>query len=297
MAMYDVPREAWEQEGYRIAEHTTAPPVSRHRLEQVVIHYPGTDKPNPTDPRRKIAASQRYYATNPNRGYSYGYNFIIGPMGMCYQVRGLEYRSAATAGANSTTVAIQIMQPVGYPANELQVKRVQQLVADLREWAGKPLPLVGHKEAGTTATACPGAEIFAQMKAGVFEPADTVDGLVDTLTTSDLSEEVEMNITVPSRVFDSRQSRALNDREAVIINTGMAGKSAVFVNLTTTQQKGVGFLTAWSGETDMPTVSNLNYTGGVDLCNTSWVPLAADGTFKVYANTATHLIVDVQAVA
>jgi hypothetical protein len=289
--MHDVSREEWEEPNYRIADHTTSKPVSKRHVDRIVIHYPGS-KSVSSDPVRKIRASQRYYVTQ--RGYSYGYNWVIDAAGVCYQVRGLEFMSSATGGANLSTVAIQIMQPIGQEANEAQVARVRRLVADLRAWKGGPLPLVGHREAGTTPTACPGEQIFAQVKAGVFEPRTSVPPII---IDPDNEEDDMQIITPPRRLLDTRSlNMPLTAQGTVRVETGAVGATAAFVNLTVVSPQHGGFITAWSGVEDMPNVSNVNYVGAQIVCNTSWVPLAADGSFAVWSHAPTHVLVDLQAV-
>ena len=281
LIMFDRSRTAWEQPGYTVAEHTDSPPVDRNRITDVVIHYPGTDHVT-DDTRTMLRNTQRYYADS--RGYSIGYNYVIGTDGECWEARGLDYRSAATKGANVDTVSVQIKQAGQAPANPDQVARVRRLVADLREWAGRPLGITAHRD--YAATQCPGDGITPQLRDGMFEPRPT-----PPTPTEDLTMRI---VSPPVRVYDTRQIDDPLDAQTVRrVPVGYAS-GAVFVNLTVTQQTGPGYLSAW-GDGPRPDVSNLNYSAR-DLCNTSWVPIV-DGHISVWAYTGCHVIVDVQAVA
>ena len=65
-----------------------------------------------------------------------------------------------------------------------------------------------------------------------------------------------------------------------------------------TQTGGGGYITADRDCTAAAnarfTKSNGNFVGGRDIANLSVVPLASDGSFCIYTEIATHLIVDVQ---
>lgn len=102
-------------------------------------------------------------------------------------------------------------------------------------------------------------------------------------------------IDPPIRVYDSRrQTGAFAAGEVRKVAVGQNG--AVFVNVTVVDAKAAGFVTAWA-DGPMPDVSNVNYGAGQTICNTSWVPVAADGTIQLYTYASCHLLVDVQAVA
>lgn len=277
----DMPRTAWEQPGYTVAEHTDSPPVDRRKITNVVIHYPGTDNVS-DDTRSMLQSTQRYYADA--RGYSIGYNWIIGTDGVCWEARGTDFRSAATKGFNVESVAVQIKQAGQTPATPAQIGRVRRLVADLQRWTGTTLVVSGHRD--HTPTQCPGEGIYPQVLAGEFIPR-----------TIEPSEDLDMQIVSPPvRVYDSRvDDNPLPPKTARRVNVGY-DVAAVFVNLTVTQQDAPGFLTAYAGDGQVPpNVSNLNYAMQ-DLCNTSWVPVV-DGHITVWSWSSAHVIVDVQAVA
>jgi hypothetical protein len=105
--------------------------------------------------------------------------------------------------------------------------------------------------------------------------------------------------TAATNRFDTRAGAKPGSGSLTPIPTGLpAGTPFALVNLTMTRALGGGYLTA---DRDCGTAfanrfakSNGNYVPGRDVANLSVVPLAADGTFCIYAETATDFIVDVQ---
>jgi hypothetical protein len=72
-----------------------------------------------------------------------------------------------------------------------------------------------------------------------------------------------------------------------------AGATAVSLNLTVTNTRSAGFLTAYPCDETRPLASNVNFTSDNTVAGAAIVPVAADGTVCVYTSAATHLIVDV----
>jgi len=111
-------------------------------------------------------------------------------------------------------------------------------------------------------------------------------------------KELDMKlVNPPQRIYDSRNTRQLTDGQIVIVKVPGAAVPAAFVNITVTGAVRKGYATAWSGNTQIPNVSNLNYQPAESICNTSWVPLTATNTFSVYVHSGCQLIVDLQATA
>jgi hypothetical protein len=101
----------------------------------------------------------------------------------------------------------------------------------------------------------------------------------------------------PGRIYDSRGPSSTNLPLAagaqVTIDSGHAGASAVGVNIVLTETAGAGFLTAWPSGT-RPDTSVMNSTGaGETIANFLLVPVAADGTFQLYTQNPTHVVVDI----
>ncbi|MEU9233860.1 PKD domain-containing protein [Streptomyces subrutilus] len=73
------------------------------------------------------------------------------------------------------------------------------------------------------------------------------------------------------------------------------GITAVALNVTVTEPAGPGHLTAYSGAGPVPTASNLNFVPGQTVANAVIVPVAEDGTIKVFNGSwmPAHVVVDV----
>ncbi len=99
-----------------------------------------------------------------------------------------------------------------------------------------------------------------------------------------------------SRLLDTRAG----ERPAagtVLRVQGPAGASAALVNLTLTDAKSAGYITADACSALVPgpqTKSNGNSTVGRITANVAVVPLDPDGSFCIYTSQPTHVVVDVQ---
>jgi hypothetical protein len=101
----------------------------------------------------------------------------------------------------------------------------------------------------------------------------------------------------PGRIYDSRGPSFTNPPLAagtqVTINSGQPGASAVGVNIVLTETGGGGFLTAWPAGV-RPDTSVMNSTeAGETIANFVLVPVAPDGTFQLYTQNATHVVIDI----
>lgn len=70
------------------------------------------------------------------------------------------------------------------------------------------------------------------------------------------------------------------------------GVSAVALNLTTTQPRHRGYLTAFACDDDLPDVSSHNFVRDQTVAHATIVPLGPSGEVCVFASRATNLIVD-----
>lgn len=106
----------------------------------------------------------------------------------------------------------------------------------------------------------------------------------------------------PVRVLDTRidpnYKRPLNTGETIYVlphkDLPKTAKGLI-VNITAVNAQGPNFLTAWSGKTSRPNVSNLNtYEKGQTTPNLAFVELGDYLTFKLYSEKGGHVLVDVQ---
>jgi uncharacterized delta-60 repeat protein len=100
----------------------------------------------------------------------------------------------------------------------------------------------------------------------------------------------------PIRILDTRNGAKPLAGSITHVNPGApAGTLAALVNITATGAQGAGFVSADKCSTLSPLAqSNLNYSAGTDIANTAVVSLDADGTFCIYTDQPTHLVVDLQ---
>jgi Beta-lactamase enzyme family len=104
---------------------------------------------------------------------------------------------------------------------------------------------------------------------------------------------------VPSRLYDSRQGRAVLANGAVSVTVrGVAGiprtgVAAVAVNVTITNAIDDGYWTIWPAGTKRPEASNINTSRGDTIANTTLVPIGRDGSISIFGSGGGHVIVDV----
>lgn len=105
---------------------------------------------------------------------------------------------------------------------------------------------------------------------------------------------------VPPRILDTRGPADNFDAYKVKAGTtftvpvpGGAGKTCAIINIAAVHADSPGFFTVWaSGE--KPTSSEVNFPVGQAIANEVTVPLAADGSFKVFSNVRTHVFMDLK---
>ena len=106
--------------------------------------------------------------------------------------------------------------------------------------------------------------------------------------------------TEPSRFLDTRTSAAVRPDGSVSFQAGgahgiPAKVSAVTFNLTVTEPRLIGFITAYASGTQRPGSSNVNFLAGQTVANSVTVPVGADGKVTLFNRSygTTHLIADV----
>ena len=180
LIQFDVKREGWQSPSEPV--RSSSPFPGWHAINRIVIHYPGADWSSMdmdrdgdidrSDTAVLLRNTQHYYLTQ--RGYSIGYNAAVASIkghdgdGLSYELRGDDFKCAANVEVNGDSFAINVLVDGDAPATPKAVRKVRFLVAQARYLAGKPLPIVGHFQVGSTS--CPGAGIKAQLARGAFEP-------------------------------------------------------------------------------------------------------------------------------
>ncbi len=281
MSWVDKPREQWEQPGYTIAEHTTSRPVDWSRVDNIVIHYTA-DKTANLDTAEYLSNMQRSYVNG--RGYSLGYSVAVDQQGVSWEIRGVGFIPAANKNYNGVTWVILCLVDWQDACNRQMTETVRNLVKFARSQIGRDVPVIGHRDIGSTR--CPGDGVYTQIQNKVFEPR---------APQPQPAKDFEMKIVNPTRVYDSRKDGGMfNDGETRRVQTGF--KDAVFVNVTVVSAEADGFLTLW-GDGARPDVSNVNYRGDDTIANSAWVPVDPTGAIQVYCYGKCHVLIDVQACA
>jgi hypothetical protein len=122
--------------------------------------------------------------------------------------------------------------------------------------------------------------------------------IVDLQGRYDSAETAAVTPVTPARVFDSRQSVAVQGGNWVQVQiAGQAGvplaATAALVSLTADGASESGYLAAWQCGGTMPIVSNVNYGPNWPAGNGAIVPLSSDGAICVFSQHRTDVIVDV----
>jgi hypothetical protein len=94
---------------------------------------------------------------------------------------------------------------------------------------------------------------------------------------------------------------ALSSAETRTFNVYKAGNGQVpggqvgslSLNVTSVGAVGPGFLAVWPSDAAKPTASVVNYSGGDTVANAVAVRVAADGSFSVFTQTSTNIVIDV----
>jgi hypothetical protein len=228
------------------------------------------------------------------RGYSLGYSVAVDQAGTSWEIRGTEFQPAANRGHNATTWVILCLVDWQNPAPQPMVDEVRNLVAWARTQAGRQLSVIGHRD--LAATRCPGDGLYSQIQAGVFEPRTPWPPKPDPAPQPQPITDEEPNMRIvspPVRAYDSRNTAAHGRGETRAVPLG--DYRAAFVNVTVVDPSGSGYLTVWGDGHTPPNVSNVNYSHGINIANSAWVPVRTDGTVQVYTSSPCHVLIDIQA--
>lgn len=179
MSKLYLPRSKWVTDAYPMTG-----PIDWDAGGTWVIHYPGSTSAWYPKTRSElidsIRASHRDYKIN--RGYSYGYSFVVGQFGLAVEVRGYDIRPASNPGRklnkgnfNRLSRSIQVAVGLADPAFPAAVAAVNALIATRPNWN---VEIHGDVDF----TACCGTGLIGQVRnriigqglAGVVPPPPTV---------------------------------------------------------------------------------------------------------------------------
>jgi hypothetical protein len=223
----------------------------------------------------------------------------------------LDTRNAEPAGADST-VSLQVAGAAGIPAGAAAVV-FNLTVAEARA--------VGFITAYASGAARPSASNLNFVEGQIVPNLVTVpvgaDGKVTLFNRSDGATHLVADVNGyylpgnptasgafkaigPTRALDTRNASPAAADAAVAFrvagaNGVPANISAVVFNLTVTEPKDIGFVTAYASGTTRPNASNLNFTKAQTVPNLVAVPVGSDGRVSLFNRSlgSSQLIADV----
>lgn len=178
-------RQDWQT----ATQPVTGPAPYPDKVHTCVVHWPGNA--DSWVPDKDVAAHLRRGQASylANKGYSYGYNFVIGPNPILagaqpvfdvWEVRGIDVRNAANNGDfppystysnpnwNGYTTSIQFMSSVAHPPTVDQQLAFRYMLAWLDGFYGEVLALQGHRVSDQTS--CPGDAIMKMISSLAIRP-------------------------------------------------------------------------------------------------------------------------------
>jgi hypothetical protein len=148
-----------------------------------------------------------------------------------------------------------------------------------------------------------GAGLLAAVSSGAFSTASAGQSARPAVVTQSSGE---LNQILPRRILDTRTTTgghlgklgAGATMTLAALNGGGvpgAGVSAVLVNVTAVNETSrTGYLTLWPTGATRPTVSTLNYRGGISIANQALIRVGTDGTISIFNNAGqTDVLVDI----
>ena len=142
-------------------------PVSRNLLG-VCLHWMVFNIHN--DPATITSSIQRAHMSPPRGWWDIAYNELIGLDGTVVEGRGLLHRSGAQGGTknNKGYLALGLLLGPGQRPTDEMVAAARERIALVRYFQPSASAIVGHQE--LKPTQCPGPEVMALIRSGVFEP-------------------------------------------------------------------------------------------------------------------------------
>ena len=202
--------------------------------------------------------------------------------------KSVSFRVAGVRGvpANASAVAVNltVTSPTSYGVITAHASGTDKPgTSNLNYVAGQTVSNLAMVPLGTdgrltlTNTSSGSAHLMVEVSAYYHEGKPTAPGTFSTVA--------------PTRVLDTRLSSGpVSGGKSVSFQVGgrlgiPTNASAVVLNLTATETKSFGFLTAYAAGSSKPKASSLNYTAGQTVPNLVVVPVGTDGKVTV-ANTS-----------
>ncbi|MFT3877418.1 MAG: peptidoglycan recognition family protein [Propioniciclava sp.] len=167
---YDYQRADW---GARPAKSRTL--LTWSRVRKIVIHWPASITPIGATPEAiasYLRAWQRYHQAV--QGWTdIAYAVGVDQAGRVWELRGADVRDGATAGQGGTTQSILAILAIDETPTPAMLTTLRHIAHELAGKAAKGCTIVGHGDAGSTRTDCPGPQLRAWVRAGLPAPTHT----------------------------------------------------------------------------------------------------------------------------
>jgi hypothetical protein len=185
-------REEWQIPSQAI----TGPDPSPELVHWGICHYPGAarDWVPPVDTASHLRWANALYLADPNRGYSYGYGFVIGANPVdwtvepwvfdVWEVRGFDIRIASNNGDfppwsdfedpnfNGRSCSVQIMCSYDHPATLDQRLQFRYMMAVLDQVYGETVTVQPHQASDQTDCPGPCMDVMAELSTRPPEEGD-----------------------------------------------------------------------------------------------------------------------------
>ncbi|MEU6632798.1 peptidoglycan-binding protein [Streptomyces parvus] len=151
--------------------------ISLSRRTEFFVHYDGGTPVT----RTGYAIMRAIEAQHIGQGWSgVGYNFVVDQKGNVYEGRGWALQGAHCPGHNVTGLSVQFAIGGSQKPSAKALAAVRALYEEACKRTGRKLAKKGHRDG--IATQCPGAELYAWVKAGMpagsYEPAPNPGGSI-----------------------------------------------------------------------------------------------------------------------
>ena len=225
--------------------------------------------------------------------------------------RVLDTRNSSPIGANSA-VSFQVAGVNGIPAKvsavvfNLTVTQPRSLgfITAYASGAARPNASNLNFSAGQTVPNLVTVPVGANGKVTLFNSSAGSAQLIADVTgyyvTGTPATAGSFKSLSPARLLDTRNSGAVGANSTVSFQVAgangiPASVAAVVFNLTVTQAKSLGFVTAYASGTTRPNASNLNFSAGQTVPNLVTVPVGSDGKVTLFNSSSgtSQLIADV----
>ena len=125
-----------------------------------------------------------------------------------------------------------------------------------------------------------------------FESNTDVDLIIDVAGSVGPGGELGFVGQTPLRLIDTREKARPAAGAVTTIAVPGKGVKAASLNVTVVDPSAAGFVTVWPCGSERPTASTLNFEAGQIVANSTTIGVGASSTVCVWANVATHVVVD-----